>query len=826
MKNLFKINILFICIFFAICHLPLAICQNAQDVKEDEALFVAKQAFADGFYDVSLGLLERFLKNYPVSGKGAEVNLLIGQCFFHQNKFLDALVKFEELLNNTSANQIKDAVVYWIAEVHFKGNNFSKAAVYYRQIIDNFTDSQYLMQAHYSHAWCLFQEGKYGQALEYFKLVEEKYPQEIQAQDASFKIIECLYNLKDYNALKVRLKSYLKRYAKDPAQLSFLYFYLAESEYYLNNFNEGIEDYLKVIQNTQDQKLQGLAGMGMGWAYLKLKKYQEAQDAFGSVKSFALERKSQDVLFLGRATLYSQTGKFSEAEKLYGEIINMASDAVIVAQAYLGKADALYNLGEYKKAIGVYKEALAKGIADAITKELIDKLHYGLAWAHLKEGEFKEAIDEFQKIAKETEDKTIKIAALCQVGDTYHDSGEYDKAIKIYDTILKDYPESLYSDYVQYQLGLTLLKVSNYDGAILSFRALKTNFPASKLLDDATYALGLSYFQKEDYNSSKETFEKFQDQFQDSPLKPQGIYLLGTSLYNLGKFTEAIEVFKNIIRLYSQDQELTQKAEYEIADCFYRMGNENEAVERFKALRSKYPDSGLTPEIMWWLGEYYYRHNDLNLARRYFSAIIQDFPKSNLIPDAYYILGSTYQEAGGFAEALTYFEKVIETGKSDLAATAAVAIADINVKQEKFDLAIKTYKDVAAASPNLSGLIFPKLGDLYLQLGDIDEAVNFYRKSLDIVPVRQMADVQFKIAQGRQAQGNTDGAVEEYLKVTYLYSEGNNLAVKALLRVASIYEDKENFKEALNFYKKIIEMNVEEAKYARERIEWIKANVK
>ena len=78
--------------------------------------------------------------------------------------------------------------------------------------------------------------------------------------------------------------------------------------------------------------------------------------------------------------------------------MNTATDPLAILQAYLGKADALYNLSEYKEAIEVYKEALNKEGFEPIAQEIIDKLHYGLAWAHLKEGAFKEAIDEFQKI--------------------------------------------------------------------------------------------------------------------------------------------------------------------------------------------------------------------------------------------------------------------------------------------------------------------------------------------------------------------------------------------------------------------------------------------
>lgn len=817
-----------ICALLLFCHLKFDIWNSsllAQDNKEEEALFVAEKAFEDGFYDVALGLFERFLKNYPASLKTAEANLLIGQCYYHQNRFLDALTKFEGLLTLPSAQNIKDEVLYWIAEVHFKGNNFAKASQYYKMITEDFPKSSYSVYAYYSLGWCLFQESNFTEAVKYFKIVEEKFPKEPQAQDSAFKIVECLYNLKDYTATKDRLKSYIKSYPKDTARTPYLYFYMAEADYYLNNFSEAIDEYSKAVANTNDEKIQALSKLGIAWAYLKSKKYKEAQDTFSGILPDKLEKKGQDILLLGKALLSSETKKFTQAKDTYDELIKISSDPLILIQGYLGKAEVLYNIAEYKEAICVYEEALDK-ISASIPQESIDKLHYGLAWAFLKEGEFKKAIEEFQKIARHTEDKMIKVAALCQIGDAYLDSGEYAKAIEAYDTILKDYPDTLYSDYVQYQLGNSLLKTYNYDGAILAFQSLKSHFPDSKLSGEAAYALGITYFQKQDYKSSKEIFEKFQEEFKESTLRPQAIYLLGSSLYNLGNFAQAIEAFKDIIRNYNQDTESVQKAEYEIADCYYQMGNEKEAMDRFKALRSKYPDSRLTPEVMWWLGEYYYRHNDLSLARRYFSSLIQDFPKSNLIPDAYYILGSTYAEEDKYEEAITNFKKAAELGKSDLTGTASIAIADIYTKQDKTELALKMYKDVVKEFANLATLIYPKIADLYRKTGNYNEAVNFYNKSLEAVPAREMANIQFKIAETKEAQGEYREAIEEYLKVTYLYAENNSLAVKSLLRIAAIYEDKDNFKEAINIYRRIQSMNVEEAKYARERLDWIKAHVK
>jgi tetratricopeptide (TPR) repeat protein len=95
---------------------------------------------------------------------------------------------------------------------------------------------------------------------------------------------------------------------------------------------------------------------------------------------------------------------------------------------------------------------------------------------------------------------------------------------------------------------------------------------------------------------------------------------------------------------------------------------------------------------------------------------------------------------------------------------------------------------------------------------------------MDVIPVREMAGIQMKIAEVKEAQGKFDDAAEEYLKVTYVYPEDSPMVTKALLRVGAIYENKEKFKEALKIYDKVLSMDVPEAKFAQERIDWIKAN--
>ncbi|MDD4941181.1 MAG: tetratricopeptide repeat protein [Candidatus Omnitrophica bacterium] len=813
-------NFLIVLLVCAVAVMPAAIPafgQQEDQSRQEESLFVAQKAFDDGFYDVALNLLERFIQNYPGSPRINDANLLMGQCYFHLGRFFEALKKFDELIKGP-AKDIKDAGYYWAAEVHFRGNNFTKAAEYYRAIVTGYPDSYYAASAYYSLGWCMFQEQKYKEALDYFRQMEERFPRHAQTQEASFKILECLYNLKDHAALRESSRQYLKQFSQDIVKSSYLNFYIAESEYYLDNFQAAIDAYAKVISSARDPKLEALSKLGQGWSYLKLKDFQKAQQAFDQIKPETLEKKSLDVLYLGRAAVFSQTGRHSQAQAAYDELIRTTEDPAALLQAHIGRAEALYNLGDYKAALETYRSA-ASGSMDGVPSDIVDKLHYGMAWAYLKEGEFKDAISEFKKIVRSTEDKIFKVSALCQIGDAYQDSGEFDKAVETYDTILRDHPDSFYTDYVQYQLGLVQIKMQNYDGAIASFSSVRSNFPNSKMLDEARYALGLAYFQKQDYGAARATLEQFLQEYKESSLRPQAMYLLGTSLYNLGKYDEAIDVFKSVARLYGQDAQLAQKAEFEIADCYYRMGNEKEALARFNALRARYPNTGLTAEIMWWLGEYYYRQNDLLLAVRYFTSLIQDFPDSTLVLDAHYALGSIYSEEERFAEAQEQFSKVMASGKSDLAAQAAIAVADLLVRQGERDQAVAMYQEKLKDYPDLAHLIYPKIADIRFQQGRYDDAISLYKKALTLVPLRQMADIQFKAAEVFQTQGKTSAAIEEYLKVLYLYSGNKALEVRSLLRVAKIYEDEENIPEAIRVYERIRAMDVPEAKFAAERIE-------
>ena len=206
--------------------------------------------------------------------------------------------------------------------------------------------------------------------------------------------------------------------------------------------------------------------------------------------------------------------------------------------------------------------------------------------------------------------------------------------------------------------------------------------------------------------------------------------------------------------------------------------------------------------------------------------MIEDFPESSLVADAYYALGAGFEDDGMHQDAIENFRKVVELGSSDLSGQAAIAIADIYAGRDKPDMALMVYDEIAERYPNLRGMVYPKEARVYASCNKPDEALGLYRKALDIVSVKELARVQFQMAEFLQSQGDMEAAIEAYLKVTYLYSDDRDLAVKALLRVAQMYEGKKLFHEAMVLYQRVVDLNVAEAKFARERMDSLASSLR
>lgn len=785
--------------------------------REEDAFYVAAKAYQDGFYDVSLTLLGRFLKDYMDSDKKIEALIYVGQCYFGQEKYLKALNQFETVLKMEGVEPYKDRVYFWLGEIYAKGRDYKQAAEFYNQLIRQYKDSPYLLSAYQALAHVQGLEGKFEEAVGTYRSILALFKDTMVSQKASFGICEIMYQMRDYKELKKELSLFISRYPDSPF-LSRTYFYQGEADFYLEQYEDAIAAYAKVQNLSESEEQTALANVGMGWSYLKLKRFDEARVVFSR---FSDENEPLGVV-LGRAVLEAGVGEQEKALALFDNVIAADREEAYAPLAYFGKAEALYNLSRFDDAIISYRIALDKlkmasrGLGEP--RELRDKIRYGLAWSYLKIGDFRSAQEEFQKVASFSSDKIFKLSAACQLGDTYQDAGQYKEAIEAYQDFLKNYPDSAYSDYVQYQLGLTWLKEENMDSAILAFRKVLKDYPHSKLIDDANYFLGVTYFQKGDFTAARQQLEKFVNDFKDSAYRPQAIFLLGECLLNLSDFKAAMEVFKMVIREYADQESLRQKAEYEMANVYAALGNAAEAHRRLTDFITRYPDSPLSPHIIYWLGESFRTERNYPDSRRYFERLIRNYPNHEFISEAYLGIAETYRREGHLDLALRNLEQAREAAKGAAQARVLLHIGDIYFEKADLDKAIQTYQQAVVFNGHDLKSAYLKIAAAYRKKKHYPESVSYLEKALQVQGPQGNAQIQFTMAEVLDESGDPGPAVEAYMKVFYLYTQESPLGMKALLRVANIYENKGDWTELKNILEKIAALDVPEAKYAKEKL--------
>lgn len=802
---------------------------SAETDKQEELLFVAQKALEDGFYDVSLGYLEQFLKDFPQTEKRPQVYLLLGQCYLNQDRYLEANDILDKILTLPNIEGLKDAICYWKAEVYFRAKDYASAKQFYKKVISDFPNSKYAADAMYSLGWCFLEERDYLEAKKQFEKLVELYPEHELAEEASFKISETFYNQKQYQEAQNSFSGFINKFPQSK-KIDQAYFYKAESNYYLEDYAKAAEDYRKVSETTKSDKLSVLSKTALGWSNLAQKKFPEAESIFKEAEAIAREKNiGLDNVLLGEASLLSELNQDQESLAKYEELISTFADSSLIWDAHLGKANILYKQAKYPEALAAYEQLLSDLSWQEEFSDLLEKTYFGMAWTNLKLGRMKESIKQFQNIIDRTPEKIVKFNALNQLADVYQSAGQFKEAMDIYDRLLKEFPDSLYTDYIQFQLAITLLKMQNYDAAILALQSLRLNYPQSKFISDSEYYLSLAYFDKGDFNTAKDQLEPFvNNKSGDNKMRPQAAQLLGLAYRELKDYKKSAIIFEKMLKEYSSDAEISRTAEYELAISLFYLGDDKEGLKRLKLLIYKHPNTKIAQDSLYFIADYYFKSDDFETARRYFQKIIEEYPESELIDAVYYAIAESFFQEKRFEEATKNFEIVRAKPYSKFFAPATFALADVQAKTGNLDLAVKMCQELASEYPDSARESLVKIGNFHKDAAKYEKSIKSYQEALAKPKGSSELDdaqIYFKIAELLEESHNLDKAVESYLKVAYLSSANQQVVIKSYLRAAKIFEDKESWQEAKKIYEKIVTENVEEAKFAKERLDWIEKNI-
>jgi TolA-binding protein len=511
------------------------------------------------------------------------------------------------------------------------------------------------------------------------------------------------------------------RYPVDQRVRALAHYWMAESYYGAGDFRAALRKYddLRNSPGAYTTELYEQAGYGMGYAFFKLKEYDEAATAF-------------------RRFINTRQG-----------------DARQRADAMMRTGDAYFVMRDNVQALKWYTDAAALGGPDRDYAIFQQGVCLGLMGRHA------EKITALRGLLSAQPNSRHAADAKFQLGEAYITVGDDNEAMRHYTMVVEQHPNSPHVRQAMLQSALLHRRRRDHEKAIAGFKAVVAKFPTMEgsrdalaglesiymelgrlgeyetylrslsFVDPATLELDEKYYQSAERLYFDENCAQAIGAFGDYIAKyPRGAYVTNALFYRgdcrfrAGRFDEAVTDLEDVIARGAA--QFAEEASAMAADIRFRQKRWEAALEHFTRLEqvAGFPQNRLNAQVG--------RMRCLNeLGRRTEAAAAAETVAAN--PDASNALKS---EAGllvakGLLDKADYdaaYARLRAVVNADAAARGAEAkylMAFTRYMQGRYRDAEKEVFELVQRYPSYDhwkARAFILLGDVYVRLGDLFQA--------------------------------------------------------------------------------------------------------
>ena len=102
------------------------------------------------------------------------------------------------------------------------------------------------------------------------------------------------------------------------------------------------------------------------------------------------------------------------------------------------------------------------------------------------------------------------------------------------------------------------------------------------------------------------------------------------------------------------------------------------------------------------------------------------------------------------------------------------------------------------------------------------EAVEYLKKAQTQDDTDFNAQIQYDIAESFELNKDSERAVLEYIKISYVYPRSTFWVSQAELKCGNLLEEMKKYDQAIKVYERLSRRDVKESEYAKKRLEWLK----
>lgn len=586
--------------------------------------------------------------------------------------------------------------------------------------------SQNRVEKLYQQGSDLIHHSNYGAARESFsEFLKLASPTDVRRGEAEYYIAFCALNLGHKDGEKL-IDVFIDNNPSSP-KASTAYYDLAVFFYGEGNYTKAATYFKKVNfpALTADQQSEG--HFKFGYSYFNQKKLDEALEQFNFVKR--------------------QSNAYAAAASYYAGFIE-------------------YAKGSYDEALFDLKKAEASPSYASIVPYLIANVYY-------KQKRYDTVIEYGNSLKSRTNlTNADEIAML--IAEAYYFKGDFKKAVDEYQKYFdgKAKPESgllFRAGYANYVAGNTQRGVEYLDKAAAS-KDTVSYF--------ASYYLGILYVKQGNKPLALNAFDYARKNPADKALAEESAFQFGKVSYDAGKPDQAITEFERFIKSYPSSSHAVEVREL-LAQAYINGNNYNKALEYIESLSTRSPHINQAYQKAAYLkGSEYFNKEDYAEAVNNFNKSLQFPIDPDFVALASFWNGEAYSIGKKYDDAISNYQRVVGLASADAErvtkARYGLGYAHYNLKA--YDKALYNFKEftnkAAKGNSNYSdGLI--RLADCYYVSKQYSDALFTYNKAKAVgSPDNDYILLQMGVIQGIQqnytaARSHFNDLVKSYPKSQY-----------------------------------------------------------
>ena len=824
--------------------------------------------------------------------KTAEGYYYTGRCLDRQGKGFSAIVSFRKVVIEFPKSNYVERASYSIPEAFYTATDYFSSTNSYRKFMDQFPKSSYKAYASYKIGCSFFLQKNYNEAIKVFEDTKKTYADTEIAPVCSYLTAEALRKQGKLSEANVRYGSVVTEYPKEEVA-PFAQYKIGWCYYTVGAYPMATGAYEQYNRDFDRHELLPYSLYMTANTYYKQKKFADSSKYYGMVldtmpatnlfeASLCLlndseyEQRNFDQIitnyqfiantlkpsasvwrartFLYVADAYFRSGLYKDSQMVFDMVrrdFKNTPEAVHAqsGMSYVANAAGKYDLAEKetKKVLESFDSEDNKEVKDKMIKES----QYEIADNLFNQKKYLEALDLYEKYAKENPEDLLAPEAIYRSGLCYYRLEYYSNAIKTWEGLVEKYKTDKKAPEALYQVADTYFRAQKYTEAVAAFRKLIADYPESKWVKDAQLRIGNSYYNARDYDNAMKEFKRYLDLYPDdaqvadvidslesaakkkvdsAPVKTAGTKSTTAAAEAENPLSESIDTLKGILVKYPNSK-IAGEIQYKIGRKYFDDKKYETAAEELTKVIMDYPETTSAGNAHFFLSEAYYKLQKYEEALAAYKRYINNFPKDEYVIDALFHSATSNYNLKLFADAAESYKEILKKfPESEFASAAMFNMALAYKKANKLDEAAATYIDFNKKYPADTNALpsLTEAANIYQKQKRFDLAVETYRK----YPLKNGDDasmeIQYQLAECFMKEDKNDEAEKELLKLGEMEPKSGAWRLTGLAKLAELYEGKSNYDEAIKIYNDIMKNagKDEWINAAKLRIDSIKAQLK